>query len=72
MIKGYPTAAVAAKRLKISAKTLNNWVARWATEGLIEEPPTFDYGLRVIRYFPPEYMAKLAQLRRRNSGKKSA
>jgi hypothetical protein len=53
--KTYKTIAEAAKELGgVSAKTVREWIAK----RIIEEPPTFEHGIRTIAYFPPEYIAK--------------
>lgn len=67
MIKGYVTAADVAGKLRISVKTLNGWIARWSSAGTIDPPPTFQDGLREVRYFPPDYIEKLESLRKSHS-----
>ena len=52
MIYENPTIADAVKELKVSAKTISNYIEK----GIINEPPTIEYGLRTIRTFPPSYI----------------
>jgi hypothetical protein len=53
--KTYKTIAEAAKELGgVSAKTVREWIAK----RIVEEPPTFEHGVRTIAYFPPEYITK--------------
>ena len=63
VIRGKPTASDAARELGVSVKTLNGWVKRWVAEGVLTEPPTFKDGLRTVRGFPRDYVAKLQALR---------
>ena len=55
-IKGttYNTTADAARLLGVSTKTLRTYIAK----EIIPEPPEISYGLRMIRYFPDEYLSR--------------
>jgi predicted site-specific integrase-resolvase len=57
-IKGvtYLTTVDAAAELGVSTKTIRSYMRK----GIIPQPPTIRYGVRVIPHFPPEYM-KLAK-----------
>jgi DNA-binding transcriptional MerR regulator len=50
--RSYSTIADAAKEFRVSQKTVRGWIDR----GIIEAPPTVEYGLRTIQFFPPEYI----------------
>jgi hypothetical protein len=50
--RDYPTLAEAASELGVSAKTVRDWINR----GVLPPPPEFEYGLRFVAYFPPEYL----------------
>jgi hypothetical protein len=52
--QNYPTIADAAKEFGVSTKT----VGKWIDDRVIPEPPTMEYGLRRIQYFPAEYIQK--------------
>ena len=54
MIYENPTIVDAVKELKVSAKTISNYIEK----GIIDEPPTIEFGLRTIRTFPPDYIEK--------------
>lgn len=57
----YATIADASKEFGVSPKTIRDWIDR----GIIEEPPKLEHGVRIMAYFPPEYMEKSkAQLKR--------
>ena len=51
----YNTTADAARRLGVSTKTLRTYIEK----AIIPEPPEVSYGVRVIRYFPDEYMSQV-------------
>lgn len=50
----YNTTADAARRLGVSTKTLRTYIEK----AIIPEPPEVSYGVRVLRYFPDEYLSK--------------
>lgn len=52
--KSYKTTVDAAKNLGVSTKTVREYIKR----GIIAEPPEVRQGLRVIRYFPDDYLKK--------------
>jgi hypothetical protein len=54
LIKGrvYYTIVDIAKKLGVSAKTVRTYIC----EGIIPEPPVIEYGMRIVKHFPPEYM----------------
>lgn len=69
--KTYNTITEAAVELGVSSKTIREWVA----QGIIEPPPEFEYGLRTVWHFPPEYLRKMKERirvhrERRNSAKR--
>jgi len=49
----YYTTVDAATNLGVSAKTVRSYIDK----GVIPAPPTVTYGVRIIRHFPPEYIA---------------
>jgi len=55
--KTYYTIVDAAERLGVSAKTIRDYILK----GIIPEPPEIQYGIRLLKHFPPEYidMAKM-------------
>lgn len=62
----YRTIADAAAHFGVSAKTVRDWIRR----GVLPPPPSFEYGLRSVSYFPDDYLATAddALKRRRSSG----
>jgi hypothetical protein len=50
----YETLADAAIIFGVSTKTVRSWIRK----GIIDEPPSVEYGVRTIAIFPPEYMAR--------------
>jgi len=52
--KEYPTIADAAKELEVSPKTVREYIIK----GIIPTPPEFNYGVRTMFYFPPDYMKR--------------
>jgi hypothetical protein len=52
--KNYPTIEDAIKQFRVSAKTVYEWIEN----GIIDEPPTADQGLRTVKIFPKSYMRK--------------
>jgi transposase-like protein len=60
--KIHPTIADAAKEFGVSAKTVREWIR----QHIIDSPPTFEYGLRTVMYFPPEYLRKAKEQVRRH------
>lgn len=50
--QSYCTAIDAALELGVSTKTLRQYISR----GIISPPPEMDYGVRVLKHFPPDYM----------------
>jgi hypothetical protein len=50
----YDTLADAAAIFGVSTKTVRSWIRK----GIIDEPPSVEYGLRTIAVFPPDYMAR--------------
>ena len=65
----YSTIVDAAHELGVSAKTIRSYIEK----GLIPEPPTVRYGVRVINHFPTEFINKakehLENYRNRRGGK---
>ena len=65
----YFTIVDAAHELGVSAKTIRGYIEK----GLIPEPPTVRYGVRVINHFPTEFINKakehLENYRNRRGGK---
>ena len=67
MIKEHPTIAEAAKEFGVSPKTVREWIGK----GLLEEPPSFDYGTRQVWIFPRNYMKEASRrLQEHRNGKK--
>jgi predicted site-specific integrase-resolvase len=52
--KAYYTITDAAQNLGVSAKTIREYIKR----GIIPEPPEINYGLRIVKHFPSEYIKK--------------
>lgn len=75
LVKGqvYYTIIDLAKKLGVSAKTIREYLRK----GIIPEPPVFRYGMRIVKYFPVEYMADVQSIlesyrKGKNSGTSSA
>jgi hypothetical protein len=66
--KRHPTIADASGKLKVSVKTINQWIER----AIIDHPPTITQGLRLIRTFPPEYIEKAREQIQAYRNKKSS
>lgn len=49
----YSTIIDAAKELKVSAKTVRQYIAN----RIISEPPVIQFGNRTVKHFPKDYMA---------------
>ena len=58
----WPTVSDAAEELKVSPKTIDNWIAK----GVLPQPPTVERGLGEIRVFPSSYMKKAKRALERN------
>lgn len=56
IVKGhrYFTIVDAARKLGVSAKTIRCYIEK----GIISEPPTIEYGVRIVNHFPPEFINK--------------
>ena len=54
----YSTIVDAAVKFGVSAKTVRSYIVK----GVIPVPPTVNYGVRMIRHFPPEYLAKAKKM----------
>ena len=69
IIKGktYSTIADAARTFAVSAKTIRSYIDR----GIIPDPPRVQYGLRVLRHFPGDYMKEARRLLNRYRLKKT-
>jgi DNA-binding transcriptional MerR regulator len=52
--KAYNTMVDIAHALGVSAKTVRGYIEK----GIISAPPEVNYGLRVIKYFPEDYLEK--------------
>lgn len=50
----YNTIADAAQRLGVSTKTLRTYIEK----AIIPDPPEISFGVRVLKYFPDEYLSK--------------
>jgi hypothetical protein len=50
----YNTITDAAHRFGVSAKTLRTYIEK----AIIPEPPEVSYGVRILKYFPDEYLSK--------------
>jgi hypothetical protein len=48
----YNTVSNAARELKVSVKTVNEWIRK----KIIDRPPTIEVGLKTIQIFPPQYL----------------
>ena len=59
--KSYYTIVDASERLGVSAKTIREYIRR----GIIPEPPEIKYGVRILKYFPIEYI-ELAKIHLEN------
>jgi len=53
----YPTVEEASRDLGLSAKTIYEHIRK----GIIDEPPEMAQGVRTVRIFPPDYLAKAKQ-----------
>jgi hypothetical protein len=51
--KTYRTTMDAALELGVSTKTVRTYI----NKGIIPPPPQIRYGVRMIKHFPPEYIA---------------
>lgn len=54
----YHTIVDAAAKFGVSAKTVRSYIVK----GVIPAPPTVNYGVRIIRHFPPEYIARAKKM----------
>ena len=54
----YSTSVDAAAKLGVSAKTVRSYIVK----GVVPAPPTVNYGVRMIRHFPPEYIARAKRM----------
>ncbi len=54
LIRGeqYVTTIDAARELGVSTKTLRQYIRK----GIIPPPPEIQFGIRILRHFPPDYM----------------
>ncbi len=54
IVRGEPltTSIDAARQLGVSTKTLRQYIQK----GIIPPPPEVNFGVRLLRHFPPEYM----------------
>lgn len=63
---------VARQEFGVAPKTLQDWINR----GLIAPPPKVEYGVRLISYYPPDYIEqakdKIREYRSRQNTKKSS
>ena len=50
----YNTIVDAAAKFGVSAKTVRSYIDK----GIIPLPPTVKYGMRLIKHFPSEYIAR--------------
>jgi len=55
----YNTIVDAAAEFGVSAKTVRSYIVK----GVIPAPPTINFGVRIIRHFPPEYIARAKKMR---------
>ena len=67
------TVEEAKKALKVSAKTIGEWIR----SGILPEPPVVYYGTREIRTFPEDYLIKAQECidnhrKKKNSQKQQA
>lgn len=63
----YYTTADAAQSLGVSAKTVRTYIEK----GIIPEPPEIQYGVRIMKHFPEEYMKEAKGLLERYRNKLS-
>ena len=63
----YCTIVDAAAKFGVSAKTVRSYIDK----GVIPPPPTVKYGMRLIKHFPSEYIARAKKMleRRMKTGK---
>jgi DNA-binding transcriptional MerR regulator len=54
----YSTIVDAAAKFGVSAKTVRSYIVK----GVVPTPPTVNYGVRTIRHFPPEYIARAKRM----------
>lgn len=54
----YYTIVDAAAKFSVSAKTIRSYI----NNGIIPAPPTVKYGMRVIKHFPSEYIARARRM----------
>lgn len=54
----YNTIVDAAAKFGVSAKTVRSYIDR----GVIPAPPTVKYGMRIMKHFPYEYMARAKKM----------
>jgi hypothetical protein len=54
----YYTIVDAAAKFGVSAKTVRSYIDK----GVIPTPPTVKYGMRVIKHFPSEYIARARRM----------
>ena len=54
----YNTIADAAAKFGVSAKTVRSYIDK----GIIPTPPTVKYGMRLIKHFPSEYIARAKKM----------
>jgi DNA-binding transcriptional MerR regulator len=54
----YSTIVDAAMELGVSAKTVRSYIVK----GVVSSPPTVNYGVRIIRHFPPEYIVRAKRM----------
>lgn len=54
----YNTIVDAAAKFGVSAKTVRSYIDK----GIIPFPPTVKYGMRLIKHFPSEYIARAKKM----------
>ena len=54
----YYTIVDAAAKFGVSAKTIRSYIDK----GVIPAPPTVKYGMRIIKHFPSEYIARAKRM----------
>ena len=54
----YYTIVDAAAKFGVSAKTVRSYIDK----GVIPAPPTVKYGMRIIKHFPSEYIARAKRM----------
>ena len=54
----YNTIVDAAVKFGVSAKTVRSYIVK----GVILAPPTVNFGVRIVRHFPPEYIARAKKM----------